>query len=149
MAALTTVKLVISSEIRLVDLVHSASEKMAEVAGFDSDEALNVGLAVRETVVNAINHGNEADPSRKVNIFLETIENGMRARIRDQGHGFKAGEVPDPTDGEHLMQTSGRGLLLVRAFVDEIKFRFKKDRGMEVTLIKCIRPDKRRAHGKI
>lgn len=144
MAAATSVKLTISSRIKLVDLVHAASEKMAEVAGFDSDDALNVGLAVRETVVNAINHGNEADPTRKVNIVLETIEDGLRARIRDQGKGFNHREVPDPTDPESVMRTSGRGLLLVRAFVDDIKFRHRKGRGMEVTLVKCRRRDDRR-----
>ena len=139
MSASTSVRLVISSDIRLVDLVHSASEKMAEVAGFSSDEALNVGLAVRETVVNAINHGNQADPNRKVNILLETRKYGIKACVRDQGIGFEAGEVPDPTDDDYLLKTSGRGLLLVRAFVDDVKFNFKKDRGMEVTLVKKIR----------
>lgn len=148
MAGTTSVKLVISSDIRLVDLVHSASEKMAEVAGFDSDDALNVGLAVRETVVNAINHGNQADPDRKVNIILETKNYGIKARVRDQGSGFEEIDVPDPTSEDYLLKTSGRGLLLVRAFVDDVKFKVMQDRGMEVTLVKKIRHRERPAAGR-
>lgn len=136
MGASTSVKLVLPSQIRLVDLVHAAAEKMAEVAGFDPDEALNVGLAVRETVVNAITHGNQGDPKRSVDIRLDVQDRGLRITVRDQGGGFDPGATPDPTAENNLLQTSGRGILLIRAFVDELKFRNRKGKGMEVTLIK-------------
>src|SRR3972149_2425830 len=58
MALATSVKLSMASELRLVDLVHEASHKMAELAGFEEDVALNVALAVREAVINAVTHGN-------------------------------------------------------------------------------------------
>ncbi len=81
MAAGTSVKLVIPSEIRLIDLVHAASEKVAELAGFDADDALNVGLAVREAVINAMLHGNKRDPGLKVSVTLTWDEKGLRARV--------------------------------------------------------------------
>jgi serine/threonine-protein kinase RsbW len=137
----TSVSLVVPSQIRLVDLVHAASEKMAEVAGFEADEALNVGLAVRETVVNAITHGNKGDPERSVTIRLEADDNGLRVTIQDQGDGFDPDAMPDPTAGDNLLQTSGRGILLCRAFVDDLKFRFLKGKGMEVTLTKNRSPE--------
>jgi len=138
MASATTVRLVISSEVRLVDVVHAASEAMAGVAGFDTDDALNVGIAVREAVINAIVHGNRMDRSRKVEVSLEARPRSIRARVRDHGAGFDSGTTPDPTVGENLMRTSGRGILVMRAFVDSVDFRFREGRGMEVTLKKVL-----------
>jgi len=97
MAAATTVKLVISSEVRLVDVVHSASETMAGLAGFDEDESLNVGLAVREAVINAIVHGNKRDPSRRVDVVLKARPRSITAQVRDQGSGFDLEAMNDPT----------------------------------------------------
>ena len=135
MATATSVKLVISSQVRLIDLVHAAAEKMAEVAGFGADDCLNVGLAVREAVINAICHGNGENPDLKVNITLTADSRGIRAKIRDHGAGFDPNRTPDPTEDSNLLLTSGRGLLLIRAFVDDVKFR-QMPRGMEITLIK-------------
>ncbi len=136
MPAATTVKLVISSEVRLVDVVHTASETMAGIAGFEEDDALNVGIAVREAVINAMLHGNRMDPSRKVEVSLQARPRSIRARVRDQGAGFDSGATPDPTVGDNLMRSSGRGLLVMRAFVDRVDFKFLEGRGMEVTLHK-------------
>ena len=136
MPAATTVKLVISSEVRLVDVVHTASETMAGIAGFEEDDALNVGIAVREAVINAMLHGNRMDPSRKVEVSLQARPRSLRARVRDQGAGFDSAATPDPTLGDNLMRSSGRGLLVMRAFVDKVDFKFLEGRGMEVTLHK-------------
>src|SRR5262245_14982484 len=136
MAPATSVKLSIASDIRLVDLVHEASHKMAEFAGFEEDVALSVALAVREAVINAITHGNRRDPRRSVELTLTANGSGMTARVRDQGEGFDPTLTRDPTSEENLLQTSGRGLLLIRAFVDEVRFRRRRGRGMEVILVK-------------
>jgi serine/threonine-protein kinase RsbW len=136
MAAGTSVRLVIPSEIKLVDLVHAASEKMAELAGFDSDESLNVGLAVREAVINAIIHGNKEDPDLEVDLTLTAGSQGLTARILDQGNGFDPAATPSPTEGDNLLRTTGRGLLLIKAFVDEVDFRRGQGGGMEITLVK-------------
>jgi serine/threonine-protein kinase RsbW len=138
-AAATSVKLVIPSDVKLVDLVHSASEKMAEMAGFDGDDGLNVGLAVREAVINAIVHGNREDPGLQVRVTFTAAAGGLEARVRDQGGGFDPAATPDPTEGEQLLKSSGRGLLLMRAFVDEVEFHRHQDDGMEITLTKNSR----------
>jgi len=138
MAAGTSVKLVIPSEIRLIDLVHAASEKMAEMAGLDADEALNVGLAVREAVINAILHGNRQDPKLNVNVTLSTDSDHLTAVVADQGNGFARDETPDPTEEANLLRNSGRGLLLIEAFVDKVKFRSLPKGGTEVTMVKRL-----------
>ena len=140
MASATTVRLVISSEVRLVDVVHTAAESLAGVAGFDEDDALNVGIAVREAVINAIVHGNKRDPSRKVDVNLQARPGSIRARVRDEGAGFDSAATPDPTLGDNLMRSSGRGILVIRAFVDSVDFKYREGRGIEVTLKKKQRP---------
>jgi serine/threonine-protein kinase RsbW len=138
MAAKTSVKLVIPSEIRLIDLVHVASEKLAEVVGFDPDEALNLGLAVREAVINAMLHGNRKDPNLEVTITLASDRGRFVAKVADQGNGFDPESAPDPTDRENLLRNSGRGLLLMEAFVDTVKFRSLSGGGTQVTLVKRL-----------
>ena len=92
MTAGGSVTLFISSDIRLVNLVHQASETVAELAGFDGEEALDVGLAVREAVINAIRHGNREDPKLAVQITLEPGAGSVRAAVLDRGQA----SIPRP-----------------------------------------------------
>jgi serine/threonine-protein kinase RsbW len=138
--AATTMKLVFGSDVRLVDVAHAASEKLAGVAGFDEDDALNVGIAVREAVINAIAHGNKMDPKRRVEVVLKARPRSLEARVRDQGTGFDPSATKDPTAAANVLNTSGRGLLLIRAFVDTVDFKFREGRGMEVVLVKKRTP---------
>jgi len=133
-----SVTLVLPNELRLLDLVHAATEKMAEIAGFDEDAALNLGLAMREAVINAMVHGNDRDPARSVRVTLVARSTGFEAKVFDEGPGFDPARAieKDPTAPSNLLNTSGRGLLLMRAFVDEVRFRRRRSRGMEVTLVK-------------
>ncbi len=131
-------RLEIVSSIRLVDAVHAAAEEMARLVGFDPEEALNVGLAVREGVINAIRHGNGEDPRRRVEVDLEGSEAGVRVAIRDEGDGFDPARTPDPTAEENLLAPAGRGLLMIRSFVDEVEFRHHAGRGMEIVLSKRL-----------
>jgi len=136
MASPTSVKLVLSSEVRLIDLIHTAAEKVANLAGFDEDESLNIGLAIREGAINAIVHGNGSNPDLEVHITLTANEEGFSAHITDEGKGFDPDAAPDPTEEDNLLATSGRGLLLMRAFVDEVVYSRRETRGMEVTMTK-------------
>jgi serine/threonine-protein kinase RsbW len=146
MAPATTVRLRIPSEIQLVDLVHDTSQWMAGLAGCGEAEALDMGLAVREAVINAITHGNRSDPRRDVEIVITAGTKQVRAQVRDQGKGFDPADTPDPTGQDNRLKTSGRGLLLIRAFVDQVGFRYREGQGMEVTIIKKVRPSGAERH---
>ena len=130
--------MVLSSEVRLIDLIHTAAEKVANLAGFDDDDALNIGIAVREGAINAIVHGNGQDPAREVQVTLTASDEGFSAHITDEGEGFDPEATPDPTQGDGLLMASGRGMLLMRAFVDEVVYSRREKRGMEVTMTKLI-----------
>ena len=134
--AATTVRMTLESDVRLVDIVHSASETMAQLAGFDEDDALNVGIAVREAVINAMKHGNGSERTKKVGVMLQATGNSIKARVKDQGAGFDPDATADPRQGDNVLRTSGRGLLLIRAFVDRVDFKYREGRGMEITLVK-------------
>jgi len=141
MATRISVKLAISSQIKLVDLVHAASEQMAEVAGFSADDALNVGLAVREAVINAITHGNKEDPDLEVEVTLTAEGDGMWASVSDHGEGFDRETTADPRQGANLLRESGRGVRRMEAFVDKVEFRGAPGGGTTVTMIKRVPTD--------
>jgi serine/threonine-protein kinase RsbW len=148
MAAAISVTLVIPSELRLVELVHTLAEKLAEIVGLDQEDGLNAALAVREASINAIVHGNRCDPALPVEVTLVASADRLEAKVVDRGRGFDPGATPDPTVGENRLKTSGRGLLLIRAFVDDVKFRYLDGRGMEVTLIKAHHPPREVGAGR-
>ncbi len=126
----------------MIDLVHEAAQGMAALVGFDEDDALNLGLAVREAVINAVLHGNRKDPSLLVEVTIEAEGDRLLARVTDQGKGFDPAQTPDPTAEANLLRNCGRGLLLMQAFVDTVEFRSVPGGGTEVTMIKRI-PDTR------
>ena len=128
--------MVLASEVRLIDLIHTAAEKVANLAGFDDDTALNIGIAVREGAINAIVHGNGQDSKLEVCVTMTADDEGFSAHITDEGEGFDPDATPDPTEGDGLLMASGRGLLLMRAFVDEVVYSRRETRGMEVTMTK-------------
>jgi len=112
----------------------SASEAAAQ-AGFAEDEQYQVAMAVREAAVNAVLHGNAYDPGKRFMVAYETTGEALVITITDQGKGLDPGNIPDPLAPENLMKGSGRGIFLIRAFMDEVKIR-NTNPGTEITLIK-------------
>ena len=111
---------------------------MAGLAGFGADDALNVGLAVREAVINAMLHGNREDPALRVTVTLAADADRLVARVSDQVDGFDPARTQDPRAAVNLLRNSGRGLLLMNAFVDSVKFRTLPRGGTQVTLVKRL-----------
>lgn len=124
-----------------LDSVDSAEElvlKAAQEAGVDEDELHRVGMAVREAMVNAVVHGNRYSANKTVRLMISVEPDRMTVRITDQGDGFDPVEVPDPLAQENLLRQSGRGILLIRAFVDRFHVRRVEPNGTEVTLVKYL-----------
>ena len=104
-----------------------------EARGFRARDVFGVRLALEEAVVNAIKHGNGLDPSKQVHVECDVNEERIIISIRDEGPGFDPADVPDPTEEENLDKPSGRGLMLMRAFMTRIEY---NDVGNCVTLEK-------------
>lgn len=130
--------LALDSNLEGVDAAESLVAQIAGESGFQADDIGQIGMAVRETVVNAVTHGNGYSKDKKV-FFSVAVDSGrLRITVRDQGEGFNPGDVPDPTAGDNILRTSGRGLLLMRAFMDDVIVRSGAAGGTEVVLVKSL-----------
>ena len=127
--------LVIQSEPDKVVLVDEWAERIAKEMRFSPDERFDIAISVTEAVNNAIVHGNRGDRSKRVVIEFVKKENELVVLVRDEGNGFNHRLIYDPTTPENLMKPSGRGLLIIRTLMDEVRFQSLKE-GMEVILIK-------------
>ena len=89
---------------------------------WDEQDTFGVHLAVEEALVNAIKHGNQSDPDKKVHVVSRVSKTHFFIEIGDEGDGFNPGDVPDPTTDENLESPSGRGLMLMRSFMSRVDF---------------------------
>jgi serine/threonine-protein kinase RsbW len=122
-----------------VNEVEAAANKMACAAGLSEDDCFHVTMAVREAAVNAVLHGNEYDPARQIAVNLENTGSDLVFVIADQGKGLDPTTLPDPLAPENLLRGTGRGIFLIRSFMDEVNFR-QLHPGTELTLIKHLKP---------
>lgn len=127
----------LASTLESVNRAESLAAETAAHAGFSEDDQSNIAMAVREAAVNAVLHGNAYDPEKKVFVVYERTSSALVITITDQGKGLDPNNLPDPLSPENLMKGSGRGIFLIRAFMDEVKFRNAQP-GTEITLIKHL-----------
>ena len=93
-------------------------------------------MAVREAITNAIVHGNREDEAKEVEVTFNCLEHELEIEVKDQGKGFDPADVPDPTDPANILKTSGRGIFLMRSFMDEVKWLMRPDGGTTVRMVK-------------
>ena len=132
-----TVRLEFGSAFDMLDFVQIISDYVGRLTGLDEDQLFDVSVAVRESVVNAIKHGNQNDQSKRVVVEFATIpRDSMTIRVADQGEGFDPEDVPDPLSPENLMKGSGRGILFMRNYMDDVTLSRVQHGGMEVRMVK-------------
>jgi len=117
--------------------VEAIAEKAAMQAGLDEDTSFHVTMAVREAAVNAVLHGNEYDPSKHITFSYENTGKSLVFVLCDEGRGVDPATLPDPRDPENLLRGTGRGIFLIRSFMDEVNFR-QLHPGTELTLVKHL-----------
>ena len=130
------VRVQFDSRFEFIDLVHQVTEDMCRSAGFTKSTALNVSLAVREAVANAIKHGNRQDSAKKVEVAYRLEPRRLVVAVRDQGAGFDLARTRDPLEPENLFRSNGRGIFFIKAFVDNVTFSHRKGGGTEVRMEK-------------
>jgi serine/threonine-protein kinase RsbW len=136
------VRLQIPSLFDMVDLVQVLSDRMGQLAAFDEDAVHWIGVAVRESVINAIKHGNREDRGKLVTIeFAFTPADRpteLVVKVIDQGEGFEPTDVADPLAPENMLKSSGRGIFFMRSFMDDVELRRGPEGGMEVRMVKKL-----------
>ena len=140
-----TVRLDFDSTFEMLDLVQVVSDHIARLAGLDEEARHWVNVAVRESVINAIKHGNRSDAGKRVHVEFTPLAaaetpQGVLIRVRDEGPGFDPEKVPDPLAPENLLKGSGRGIFLIRSFMDEMVLQRAAEGGMEMVMVKRCGP---------
>ena len=136
------VRLRMHSSFDMLDVVQLVSDHLSAIAGFDEDATHWVSVAVRESVINAIKHGNHEEPGKFVTVeFTFTPREApteLVVSVRDQGEGFEPGELADPLAPENMLKSSGRGIFFMRSFMDDVRLARHPEGGMEVRMVKKL-----------
>ena len=138
------VRLEFTSTFEMLDFVQVVSDHLAREVGLDEDSMHWVSVAIRESVINAIKHGNRSDTAKHVFVEFETATHAdvpeLAIRVRDQGEGFDPEQVANPLDTENLLKSSGRGIFLIRNFMEDVQLRRAPEGGMEIRMVKRAQP---------
>ena len=133
-----SVDTMLDSNLDSVDTAEAETLKVAEELGFEEEDLHKIGMAVRECMVNAVVHGNRYNARKKVHFQVLKAADHMTIVIRDEGEGFELQSLPDPLAEENLLRQSGRGLLLIQAFMDDLRIERIEPRGTEVRMKKNL-----------
>ncbi len=137
------VRLEFTSAFEMLDFVQVVSDHVARGIGLDDDAMHWVSVAIRESVINAIKHGNKNDETKRVFVEFETATTDvpeLAIRVRDQGQGFDPEAVANPLDPENMLKSSGRGIFLIRNFMDDVRLQRAPEGGMEIRMLKRVQP---------
>ena len=137
-----TVKLQVHSNFDMLDFVQMVSDRLAHLGGLDDDAVHWIGVAVRESVINAIKHGNREEYDKLVTVEFSltpvATPTEFIVRVLDQGQGFDPVGVADPLAPENILKSSGRGIFFMRSFMDDVVLQRASEGGMEVRMVKKL-----------
>ncbi|HSE33942.1 MAG TPA: ATP-binding protein [Pyrinomonadaceae bacterium] len=131
-----TTELTLPSRIETVAKAANAVADFVSRSGISEEAAYGIDMAVREAVTNAVVHGNEQDEQKAVELTLKSSPEAVEITVHDQGQGFNPEAVPDPTENENIMKTSGRGIFFMRTFMDEVTWSIRPGGGTTVRMLK-------------
>src|SRR5260370_42339513 len=114
-------EITLETQVESVNLAEEMCLRVAEAAGFGEDDCYRIGMGVREGVINAFHYGNEERPEKNIHLAVDLTADRMIIHVLDEGIGFKLSDVPDPLAEENLLSTSGRGIFLMGASMDEFE----------------------------
>src|SRR6187455_1062213 len=136
------IRLEMPSSFELLDLVQHLSDRLSSMAGLDEDATHWVSVAVRESVINAIKHGNREDRDKHVTIEFELSPRAHPAEfvveVLDEGEGFDPDHVANPLDPENVLKSSGRGIFFMKNFMDDVTIARRPEGGMAVRMSKKL-----------
>ena len=138
------VRLEFTSAFEMLDFVQVVSDHVSRSVGLDEDSLHWVSVAIRESVINAIKHGNRNDANKHVFVEFETTAHVeasvLMIRVRDEGEGFDPETVANPLAPENLLKSGGRGIFLIRSFMDDVRLQRAPEGGMEIRMVKRLQP---------
>jgi len=142
-----TTRLVLPSHIEAVAGGAAAATDFIQSCGVGEEAAFGIDMAVREAITNAIVHGNKEDEAKTIELTLNCLGRELEIEVKDQGEGFDPTSIPDPTEPANMLKTSGRGIFLMRAFMDEFDVVPGTTGGAEIVMSKRL-PGAKNGHGR-
>ena len=130
------IEVVMETLIESIALAEEMGMRVAAAAGFGDDDQYKIGLAVHEGVMNAFQYGNQQRRERKIHLTFELHEDKLVIHVIDQGAGFRIEDIPDPREDENVLGDSGRGVLLMKAFMDEVDVLSSEAGGAKLVMAK-------------
>ena len=133
-----TVRLRVGSRYENIELVQAILEELLEPLEVDEESGYWMDIALREALTNAMKHGNELDPEKRVEVALIVDADSIDIVVEDEGSGFDPAAVEDPLAPDNLLKTEGRGIFYMRKFMDKIEYDFGAAGGTKVRLHKKL-----------
>jgi serine/threonine-protein kinase RsbW len=134
----SVVEVTLESVLKSIDVAEDITQRVCVTAGFNEDDQHKIEMAVHESLINAIEHGNKRDASKRIRLRYEIFTDRLEIRVRDEGKGFDPNCLADPCAPENLLNISGRGIFLIRTFMDEFRVERTEGAGTEVTMVKRL-----------
>jgi len=131
-----TTELTLPSRIESVEEAAISIGRILSSSGVAEEVTFGVDMAVREAVTNAVLHGNKQDEAKFVHVTTLTSPNSVEIRVDDEGEGFNPADVPDPTDSENILKSSGRGIFFMRTFMNNVEWLIRPEGGTTVRMTK-------------
>jgi len=125
--------LIIESNPLLVGLIWNDMLAKLKEKGYAKEDTFSIHLAVEEAFINAVKHGNKMDLDKKVEFCYQIDDERVEISVKDEGAGFDPNQIPDPRCGDNLFKPSGRGLFLIRSYMDEVEY---NDKGTCLKIVK-------------
>ena len=121
-----------------VELAEELVLRIAVAAGFDDENCHRIGMSIREGMINAVQYGSRLMSEKAVRMSVDLTADRLEIHVMDSGRGFSLSDVPDPLAEENLLKSSGRGIFLMKAFMDEFDVRRSREGGAEIVLMKRL-----------
>ena len=134
-------ELTVPSTLEALDAVQRLVTEASREYNLTEDFAYWMELTICESMINAIRHGNQCDPSKKAHLKISLVGPQIEVIVEDQGHGFNLSDLADPTETKNLLKPSGRGILIIRSFMDEVDISQSEGGGNRLRMVKRIPDD--------
>ena len=133
-----TFELTIPSRLEELEAVTQLISEASTAVGLSEDVAYWLELTISESIINAIRHGNQSDPGKQAHLAISFDGEDVEILVEDEGEGFELDELADPRKDENILKPCGRGILIIKSFMDNVQLVPRKGGGTCLRMVKKL-----------